>query len=292
MGSKRVFAVALVVLGLTVAACGAKDSGGVRPGSIDGSGDLSLVLAAAQVTTQAGSSKISVDATMSGGAQQFTMTGAGAYDYARHVGTMTLSLQGEEVPQELSGYEIRFIKQTIYMKFPAAFARIVPGLKTWVRMDPKDFASQQSGGFPGLGSLTNQDPTATLAFIQGAEDVKSVGLERVRDAQTTHFTLTVDLKKAAQALPEVARAGVGDLVSKAGLVKLPMDLWIDDQGRVRRTTITMDLSKVAAGATPASALGLMELTTELFDFGIDVAVTAPAAGDVSEFSEVSKLSGG
>jgi hypothetical protein len=76
------------------------------------------------------------------------------------------------------------------------------------------------------------------------------------------------LKSLAEENPEL-KAQIDKIVAVSGISRVPVQVWIDDDGFVRRMTQTLDG---------------MTMTTELYDFGTDVSVEEPPANDVVDFS--------
>lgn len=278
--------VALGALAIAAAACGKADKTGAKPDDT-GKGPAVVLLAADQ-TVKAGSSKIEIVADIDAGDQSMTMKGEGAFDYARTAGFLTMRFEGiedagEEAAGLFQGFEMRFVDGIAYMKLPEALSSLAPGLKPWVKIDVEELT-----GGAGLNGLTSQDPTSMLAFTKAAKDIKEVGTARVRGEKTTHFKMTIDMAKALEAVPEEARAQVKQLVDTTGIKEMPMDLWVDSDGRVRRWRFTMDFSKIAAAAGSPGE-GSMTMTAELFDFGTPVSVTAPPADQVGSYADLQKL---
>ncbi|MGH2830678.1 MAG: hypothetical protein ACRDJM_09355, partial [Actinomycetota bacterium] len=221
---RRPLAITVIALTLAVASC-SKDTKTGSTAKDESKGGPSVVLLAAEKTISTGSSKIAMAAGFDAAGQSFQMTGEGAFDYVAQAGSLAFKVSGDEIPEAFSGFEIRFIKDTLYMKFPKEFRQLAPGLKQWVRADLKEMAKQQGVNLPGLNSFAGQDPTSALNFTRGATDVTEVGAEQVRGARTTRFSMTVDLKKAIAAFPEDARGGFEKMFDDAGITELPMELW-------------------------------------------------------------------
>jgi len=65
-------------------------------------------------------------------------------------------------------------------------------------------------------------------------------------------------------------------VKGLGALKFPATVWLDRQGRLRKMQMTLDLSADAARLqAPAGSHPKIELTMELYDFGIAVDVQPP-----------------
>lgn len=284
---RRRLATVLIVLSFAAVACSDGTKTGAT-GTKDSKTGAGVVLLAAENTLKAGSSKIAMAADFKAEGQSFTMVGDGLFNYKTQAGTMKFKLSGDEIPEAFSGFEIRFLKSVIYMKFPDEFRQLAPNLKEWVRADVEELSEQSGFNLPGLNSFAGQDPTSALNFTRAAEDVTTVGRASVRGASTTHFRMTINLDKAVDAFPAEARSGLQKLFKDADLKELPMELWVDGSGRARRMRFALDIGKIAAaaGATGGPSSGTATITVELFEFGTPVSVSAPPAGSVSDFSEL------
>jgi hypothetical protein len=103
--------------------------------------------------------------------------------------------------------------------------------------------------------LDQADPAKLLDYLRSTSKVEKRGTATVRGVRTTHYVAHLQLKK-----PETTQ--------------VPLDVWIDDQGLVRRI-------RVVARQVSASM--------DLFDFG-DVNVAVPAASETTDLSTM--LGGG
>ncbi len=72
---------------------------------------------------------------------------------------------------------------------------------------------------------------------------------------------------------------LGDLVQQAGLTELPLEVWLDDDGYVRKVELSFS-------ASPEGMTGAVEasMVFELYDYGADVGIVPPPAADVAEVS--------
>jgi hypothetical protein len=95
-----------------------------------------------------------------------------------------------------------------------------------------------------------------------------VGHETIDGTITTHYTAVIDIDKVIDQLPEE----LGDLVREAtaGQPGEKVDVWIDDQGLLRRA-----VSSVTMG--PA---GSFTMTMDFSDYGIHPQIDLPVESDV------------
>lgn len=251
-----------------------------------GGESLSPQAAVAQAATkyeEAGSSRVSMTAAIKdvpGG--PFTFTGEGEFNRERGHMTMDMSSLGEATQGALSGeMELVFDRLILYMKFPAAITEQLPGGKSWVRIDLRQAGKELGIDLEELMQVQQSDPTQALQYLRGAsDDFEEVGQEDVRGVETTHYRGTIDLRKAAEQVPEEARESFERATELLGTNKLPFDVWIDEDGMARR----MKYEQALPGAGGETAT--MALTMEFFDFGIEVNIEPPPADEVIDIQEL------
>ena len=257
---------ASLLASLTLAACSGGDSVALDP-----------VAQAADRTNATGSSRIVMEMSVGMGNQKFFVNAEGAMDYKRRRGwlLMDMSQLAALTPgaPEIPRLNMVFENTTVWMRVPPTLAASTGG-KQWLRMS----LGSTSNAF---GGMQQPDPSQMLDALRGISgSVTKVGKTQVRGAQTTHYTADVSLDKAlAQAPPEQRKAAMATLKMFDGLEKVPVDLYIDDAGRVRRMEMEYDLK--SAGMTFES-----EVRMELFDFGTRVAFKRPPASQVADFSSL------
>jgi len=70
---------------------------------------------------------------------------------------------------------------------------------------------------------------------------------------------------------------------------LPVDVWIDAQGRLRQLKVSLDLNTLHASQAvtrPTQDGGTAVLTIDLWDFGVSVHPVPPPANQVSDASSL------
>ena len=179
--------------------------------------------------------------------------------------------------------ELRLVDKVMYMKYPAVLAQGMGTDTPWLSMDLG--AALGDLGLPqdSLGQFEQTDPTQYLQYLAAvSSDVTEVGHDKLRDVDTTHYHATIDLTKALDRVPaDVAqRLGIDpdqlgksfeQLRTQAGSDELPMDVWIDANGRLRRMRMEM-----------GAASGGVHIDMEMYDYGVDVSVQAPPANEVTD----------
>jgi hypothetical protein len=106
--------------------------------------------------------------------------------------------------------------------------------------------------------------------------------EPVREVPTDHYRVTADLNRAAGRQPKLMRESIRLFVAAVGRTRLPMDVWLDDQGLVRRFTVAYNLDGPLSKVPGAG----LDVRAELYDFGIPVRIAQPPPEEIIELSEL------
>lgn len=272
---RRAIVIAAVGCAAVVVAAALASSGGSgRPtaGRIAASGPSKAVFAAYAMTQQARSAK----ATFSASAGEFRMTGSGVGDLVTGDGQVTVNL-----PAPMGQLQAVGVAGSYYLQLPAQLMALNGG-KAWAKVD-RTLVEQLIGQQIGSPSLAATfDPSRALELLKSVSGpVTVVGSETLPEDATpsTHYRATVDLAKVAAAAPSVSA---------------PADLWLDAEGRLRKLTLSIDLSTVhlpdGAPRGPSRATGVA--TLELTDYGKPVTVTAPPADQVGDLGPLASLIAG
>jgi hypothetical protein len=158
--------------------------------------------------------------------------------------------------------------------------------KPWFRLDLTK-AAQQAG--IDINTLMQADPAQQLQYLRAIRgEARVVGQERVRGVDTTHYRATADLAKYPNALPAAqrarARASVRKLIQASGRATLPMDVWVDGDGYVRRTAVEYSLKTQGVRSTS-------QITVDLLDYGAPVDIEVPAADQTTDLQQAGKKGG-
>jgi len=273
-----------LVIGLTLvfSACGKKAD------------PKAAVLAASTKTVGGNTARMALDIKIKAKQGAPTeITGAGVTDLTKHTGLLNLKLPAFG-GQNLGTIEVRALQSVIYEKLPDTLASAA-GIKGWVKIDLDALAKANGFDINSLTQSQSSDPSQFLDLLKTvSDDVKEVGKEKVRGADTTHYTATVDLGKALAGnaqLDATAKANLGDLYKN---LTAPANIWIDGQGRLRKMTYSLDPSKFDAAAlnsNPKVAASMAQIagidfTLELYSFGVPVSVTAPPANETTDFGSL------
>jgi hypothetical protein len=248
---------ALIPLALALAACG----GDVA--------SLDPVAEAAAKTKDVPGARFVMSAEIRGGGETVKFHGPGAIaDHGRTL-HMRMSMPAAILGMKgLTGKNVTFeaIGRGKFFYFRGGPFDALAGGK-WVRMRDDDPTFE----------LGQNDPAKMLDYLRATSEIEERGSERIRGVATTHYSARIQLDKVGERISPEARRELRKLTEGAGIDELPIEVWIGDDGLVRR--ITMDWHPQGGSFTTR---------IDFFDFG-DVQVAVP---DPKQAVDLSKLLGG
>ncbi len=227
------------------------------------------VRAAYDRTAEAESARMTVRTRLAAEDRTITSEGKGVLDLAGGDSVMTITAEGQSLEQ-------RVVDEVLYQKAPEG--------KPWIKIDLEKVAAQQ-----GVGNQQFGDPARTAAFAKAItdKDVTEVGTEKIDGVNTTHYRVSVD----------VAELPGGDRMREQLGPTLPMQVWLDDDGRLRRQQIDMTVKNTASASVKpgdGSAPQQLKMSTvmQFSDFGTEVDTEAPPAGQVTDVTDRALQGGG
>lgn len=275
MKNRRV-SVALTCAGVLATACSLSGCGSGVATSID------PIARAAEVTTRSGGAQLVMTMQMSVAGKQVSMNAHGDLDMARNEGEIFLDLSGlstlseGKIPAGTTMTEL-FTANSLYIGSPL-FASTLPSGAHWMKIDLGK-VEQQAGIDPQSLTSGETDPAQYLQYLTATSGtVTKVGTASMRGVPTTQYSATIDMAKAASQLSKgdsSAEAKLRSTFAKAGVSSMPVQAWVDSEGRLRRVQMQMNMS------VSGQALQ-MTINEELFGFGPIPAVNAPSSAEVYE----------
>jgi len=237
--------------------------------------ELASVLLA---TSEAKTARVSMTGLggASGTSSGIDLNGSGAVDFQSQDTELALNagVAGESVT-----LNERIVDGIVYTELPIA----MPGSsKRWLKIDPQGVLGSDLQSL----SQSQSDPTRFLSYLAGvSNDVTAVGHEEVRGVDTTHYRATVDMSKAlgTSKLPPALQDRLRSLAPQLGAAKLPVEVWVDNDGRARKEVVTVRVADLIGGKDAGSKLGgdaSLRMELEFYDFGAPVTVVAPPADQV------------
>jgi hypothetical protein len=235
-------------------------------------------IAAAAAGTASQRARVTVTTTARTQGMSVSFTETGVFDFARSRGVLRMNGPGGKVSEEL------FVPPHTYVKLAGGIHGLLPRGKSWVA-----FGSAAGGGLGTalLGPFGGTDPGDLLASLTAAStSVSNLGTATVRGVRVAHLRLDVDPAKAASRVPSGQRAGLRAFAASLGAATIPVDVWVDQQDRVRRIRWSPRLP----GGMGAPAAARFTQTADFYDFGVTVRVSAPPAVQVASFSHLGSVS--
>jgi hypothetical protein len=251
--------------------------------------------AAGEATVQAGSARtemvMRIDLSAMGLTEPVEITVQGVQDFEAQRSSMTMDMgamlqaiagqSGQELPPGLDG-DMTTVQDGDDMYMCGGFLALLGGPEC-LHMN---FQEITGADLQSLSGGAGADPMALLASLAGVDGVEEVGREEAVGVQTTHFAGTITMRDSiANANPEQTE-GLETLLESRGLgddfldTPLDVDLWIDDEGRVRQMHQRVDELSVG-GVTTA-----YDIELRFLEFGVPVEIEIP-----EDFVDASDLPG-
>jgi hypothetical protein len=272
----RLVAVLAPVLGLAALLAGC-----AQTGPTVGRPPAEIVREAVVATAAAGPSHAVVTGQTAVAGQAIPLNGAGVVDPAHQAADLTL-----QVPS-LGAVRVVFSGGTLEAQLPPAAAGVIGALsggKQWVSVEVNRLA--QSGYGAPLGALgvgTTANPADQLGYLRAISDTtRLVGPEQIDGVATTHYAGAVDLDTVPGASDPATKPGIDRLKSQLGSNLLPVDVWVDGGGKLKRVgqTVTVKATPEAPAGTPTTTT----TTLTFSDVGSAPAVVPPPADQVADIS--------
>jgi hypothetical protein len=226
---------------------------------------VAAVRSAGATSMKVGTAEVATSVAMTADGKTDQFSGTGAFDFADQLGSITLT-----VPQDVSTHSTLdevVTPTTLYMRPSGSTAK-------WVQVDSSKLADGD------LISAGYTSPILAFAMLRGAGasggSVSYAGQDTVYNVPVAHYTGTLDLAAAAAAAPAPESAALAAAGRSFTEKSVPFDVYLDARGRVLRFVAHFQFP------APAPDKGLVKIvsSTDLYDLGKPVSVTAPAAADV------------
>ena len=258
----------LVCVGaLLFAACGSSGDAADSPREV-----IAAVPGALQ---EAGSARFAGTQKVESGALSFESSTEGLFDFKSGNGQRKMTMSGVAGGEE--SIELRIIDLVAYTQLPELMRAPQFRGKDWVMIDLQKVGEQMGFDFAALMQASRQTETA-LQMLRGATDVREVGTEEVRGAETTHYSFTLDLQRVLQEVPDELKKSIQAVID-LGAGDVPGEIWIDEDGLARK--MTYEMNQTIQGQEMEQRMEL-----EYYDFGVEVEVEAPPPGDVVDLTRL------
>jgi hypothetical protein len=256
--------VALIVAVGATGACGNKKTANAQE----------IISGAPRKTAAASTAKVSETMKITGGSLDTpTVNASGVIDFATGKATLAFDLLGQSVKVVIDG-------ATMYERIPGLESQL--GGKPWFKISLDDLG--KVSGVQGFGNLvsSNNDSRATLDTLRGAGSIEFLGYQKVRGVDTSRYQGVIDLEAAARQSPPAQQATMRQIIAMQGTSTQPVDVWVDKQGRVRRLSETVDMTKATPPMPGATLPSSIAITLEYYAFGTPVRVEVPPADQTTD----------
>lgn len=139
-----------------------------------------------------------------------------------------------------------------------------------------------------IGATT--DPSGVLDLFGGLENIERMGGEVIDGSIVERYRGEIDLDRAFRDLPEgdqkqveESLGSIGGALPRGG--RVPVDVWIDDAGMVRRFSSVVEVEVPGAGSATA------RFTVDFTSLGMPVDIPLPDPADVIDMPRLDGLLG-
>lgn len=219
--------------------------------------------------------ELRLDQKISVGQRTVRVDADGKIDFASPKMKLTLKGQGSR------SLQLRRVGKYVYMQYPSQAPGQLPSGTSWVAIDQTKLGKKRFGvSYAQLQQGLTTNPMQPLRYLRGVSDVTKAGTATVGGVTTTHYKVKVDLRKLSRRLDGDARRGVRTMIERLGGATLPLQLWLDERGRVRKEKLDLRLT------TRGGRKAVVDMTVRFSDFGTPVRVSAPPGNRTAGLEQV------
>jgi hypothetical protein len=240
----------------------------IVPGILN-QGGQNPVAEAAQATMDSSGVRMTFSATVTG-PLQMTMQGNGVLNGETQ--RAAIGVDAEVSGSQASNFRLQEIidDHDVYVRAPDAGSAL--GLSNgWVRFSADDFGGSSDGL---LGSTSSTSPKELLDTLGSSSDnVSIVGQELIGKRTATHYTANIDLDKLLDEIRDQSGDEAADVIARLNPTET-VDVWIDHQGLLRRTTANVNFGSLMNA----------NVTIDFSDYGIQPQIDLPPDSQVQDLS--------
>jgi hypothetical protein len=226
--------------------------------------EASLLATAAHNTQEAGGAEVAFrgEMQMPGAGAPLVMTGSGVEDAKAERAQLTMQVPGAGELEAVSD------GSTVYFR-SEMFGSALGG-KEWMKLDTRRTNESLGIDTSALGQVGQSGAAQLKMLEQVSGGVTDEGREHVVGVDATHYSATIDLRNyPGQDLQK--------LIDLTGQAEIPIDVWIDDDQRIRRVEMEMQFAPDA---------GPMKMIVEYVRFGVPVDIDIPDDDQVFDATDL------
>ena len=153
----------------------------------------------------------------------------------------------------------------------------------WIKIDYGELDEQAGTALAELSRTSEVNPQEMLRFLQAAGGARRAGTETIDGVRTTRWRADVRIADYPKTLAANKRAKaektVRFLEQAWGDEPMPMTVWIDDEGLIRRERFVMTMRQEGEEVR-------LDARVDLLDIGRPVAIDLPDDDSVQDVTEV------
>jgi hypothetical protein len=203
------------------------------PPTADGQFATDRILTEASMRTRAGANAVAMASTIADGTDRFVVSMRGEFDFRADMGTLLVTLPGGAI----SRAEERIVGDSLYFRYPADPAQ--PERLVWVRVRRAEAKVRYLLRPPG------NDPGYVLEQLTKTRSVRLVGSEPIAGTPTRHYRGFLDLPTVARDFDPTRRDQLLRSEDAWPDDGVPVDVWVDASGTVRRVVQSLDFGGTA-----------------------------------------------
>ena len=238
-----------------------------------------LVHAASDKATRAGSSDVELTMTVKAAGHTVTATGGGSFDYRRRLGQMHIDMAGFGQMQEI------MTPTALYMRLPDNMSGALGSSgRPWLMMRFSEFKAFGVDYAKLMNQGSGSDPSSMLRVLGRATQIHRAGNATVNGVPTTKYTASASFLDLVRAEGMGSAVDLSKMPAGTADSKLDFAVWLDKAGLPRQMQIKMGGAAFAGGS--------MDMTMTFLHYGTAVSVTAPPASVVTDMAAFLKQNGG
>lgn len=273
---KAGIALSAFALAVTLGACGDNGSSNTGTNTDTNTGGNAPAAAAnvadlAKAIGDQASEKTSAHMKISGDVAGEQLTGEGDVSFAAANSAISMDMETPE-----GSISMVLVDNIFYIKMPAG-QELEPG-KPWFKIDP----NSDNPLADAFGSVTEElsksaDPRVALEEFKDTGEITDTKEEDLDGVATTHYTITVDVQKLADAQDDPTQKQAMQQVIEAGLKDFPVEVWVNEDDLPVRVVVDMPTPDGKGGTTAT------KMQVDYSNWGEPVDIAAPPADQVAEF---------
>jgi hypothetical protein len=280
---KTVALLSAFALAFTLTSCGSDDKAGGdssntgNTGNTDNTGLVAANIADLNKSVSEKTENNSVHMTLSGNMAGEDISGEGDMRF----GTADEFAMSMDLTTPDGDMTMLLVDKIIYMKLPEG-QELQPG-KPWLKIDSEGSDPMSKAMKTLFDQMAkNADPKASLEqFSQAGEITETEENVEINGENTTHYTITVDVAKLAEAQTDpTLKQAMEQMVESGGMKDFPVEMWVNDDSLPARFKLNMPTQDPTSGQAVTA-----EMQVDYTDWGTEVTVEAPPADQTIDAAE-------